>query len=940
MRVLNWDGSVVTTPAVLARPRTVAEVVDIVRNRAAYPSPVRAVGSRHSVAACVGANGGTLVDMTAMNRILEVGRDRVRVEAGALYVDIADALERHGLQFHVNTEIGNLTAGSAACCGTKDAAFSIGAHQEFGQVCSYVTAVKMVTPAGDVIEVREDDGGELMRIIRSSYGLLGIVVEVTFRVKRLEALAVAHRTYDLEGFLNALPVLRQQHQSLMMYILPFPRTVLVELRSYRSDRAPVRRWPWKVRNFAWATFSPLGAYLATRYIRSAPLRYALLQNSARTVQRVVPRLLNVPDTVPSAQIIRYPSRADWRKYVFSFWAFPEARYPDILREYCDFYVDYYYRHGYRSNLFTVGYRINQDRSSLLSYSYDGPVVTIDPVSTGDPGWEGFLRAYNEFASTRGGIPMLNQTPSLTAEQVARAFGSRLDTFKQERTRRDADGRLFSDYFQELLGVKAPSSVPGCPTESVSLHNFGGNIRVTAQRLTPRTEAEILEILSVYRDRRIRVLGASHSWSPVAAADDLVLDLRHFRGLAVQQTLDGATVTAGAAVTIREILAALARCGLTLPTIGAITQQSIAGAIATGTHGSGAPSLSHYARTIRIANYDPATRAPRIVDLSDADPDQAPLLRAARCSLGCLGIVLAVTLDAEPDYDVEETLTLVDTLDQVQATAGESPLQQFALIPYAWRYYVYRRRKLAGRRRGGGPRLGALAYRGYKLVLIDAGLHGLVKGLARYADGPLTRAFYRHILPRVALRNLTVVDASTAILTLRHDLYRHVEMEVFVPARHLERALGAVREITDVFAGVGPTPRWLPGALQAELDGLRGSYTHHYPIPCRRVLADDTLLSPTGGDRQEHYAIGVFNYAGPSPGYEAFASFLARCLTSLFDATLHWGKYFPAFDHGWVARAYPQLDVFDKLSRRYDPEGTFGNRFTDSMLSVRGPASRT
>jgi len=449
MQIRSWDGSLVTTPAANVRPSTIAEVTEVVKNRDRYPSPVRAVGSRHSPAACAGADGGTIIDMTAMNRILEIGPDHLRVEAGALYIDIARKLRRQRLQFHINTEIGNLTAGSAACCGTKDAAFSIGAGEEFGQVSSYVTALKLVTAAGDVVEVREDKDPDLMRAVRSSYGLLGVVVEVTFRVKPLQALAVAHRTYDLENFLAALPVLRQQHQSLMMYILPFPRTVMVELRSYRSDLVPVRRWPWRLRNFVWATFSPLAANLATRFIPYKGLRYALLQNSARTLQRIVPHVLNWPNTVPPAQIIRYPRRGGWRKYVFSFWAFPEQRYPDILREYCDFYVDHYRRHGYRANLFTVGYRINQDNSSLLSYSFDGPVITIDPVSTGDPGWERFLLAYNEFASARGGVPTLNHPPALTAEQVACAFGSRLDKLRQERGRCDPAGRFLSDYFQRL-----------------------------------------------------------------------------------------------------------------------------------------------------------------------------------------------------------------------------------------------------------------------------------------------------------------------------------------------------------------------------------------------------------------------------------------------------------------------------------------------------------
>ena len=141
------SGARVTRPAVVAYPTTVDEVVAIVRDRHAYPGPVRAIGSTHSTTACGAADGGTLVDMTGMNRIISIGDDTVTAEAGALYIDVADALREQNLQFFVNVEIGNLTLGSAACCGTKEASFM---PDEFGQVGSYVAGMKLVTPAGPI----------------------------------------------------------------------------------------------------------------------------------------------------------------------------------------------------------------------------------------------------------------------------------------------------------------------------------------------------------------------------------------------------------------------------------------------------------------------------------------------------------------------------------------------------------------------------------------------------------------------------------------------------------------------------------------------------------------------------------------------------------------------------------------------------------------------
>jgi FAD/FMN-containing dehydrogenase len=77
---------------VIVMPRSVDDVVRVVSDTATYPSPVRAVGKLHSPAPCSADEGGTMLDMTSMTRILEVGSDFVTAEAGALYIDVAEEL--------------------------------------------------------------------------------------------------------------------------------------------------------------------------------------------------------------------------------------------------------------------------------------------------------------------------------------------------------------------------------------------------------------------------------------------------------------------------------------------------------------------------------------------------------------------------------------------------------------------------------------------------------------------------------------------------------------------------------------------------------------------------------------------------------------------------------------------------------------------------------
>jgi hypothetical protein len=155
-------------------------------------------------------------------------------------------------------------------------------------------------------------------------------------------------------------------------------------------------------------------------------------------------------------MIRYPEKATNSRYTFSIWAFPEEHYVENLRAYFGFCHEYYGTWGYRPNMMHVGYRINKDTSSLFSYSFGGTVMTFDPVSTGDAGWEQFLVAYNDFCSRHGGTPLFNQSNLLSRWQVEKAFGDRLRTFERFRDRFDPEERLLNAYFRQLL--KQPSTL--------------------------------------------------------------------------------------------------------------------------------------------------------------------------------------------------------------------------------------------------------------------------------------------------------------------------------------------------------------------------------------------------------------------------------------------------------------------------------------------------
>jgi hypothetical protein len=483
-----------------------------------------------------------------------------------------------------------------------------------------------------------------------------------------------------------------------------------------------------------------------------------------------------------------------------------------------------------------------------------------------------------------------------------------------------------------------------------LDNFGQNIIFTPRlRVSPRSEAEIVRLLDTHGARQIRAVGSRHAWSDAVTADDVMIDMSHFNEIGnVVQSGQDRLVTVGAGCTIGELIRVLrTRDALTLPTIGTVTRQTVAGAISTATHGSGRSSLSHYVRALRVAAYDDTGRACMY------DWTASTALLAARCGLGCTGIIISVTFECVPVHSVAEQVTIHSSLDAVLRLEAGYPLQEFALVPYLWQYMVYSRRVANDT---AGAALRRHAYRLYKFAFVDIFFHFLVKAALslKSIPGPLSRLsdkavriLFRYtrilVLPgRWLTRGPGIVDRSDRTLTRQHHHFRHLEMELFVPGRHLSEATEVLRAIVSIFAG---EPTTLEPALEAKLGktGLladikkgAGTYTHHYPLYVRRVLPDETLVSMTADAAEPYYAIGIFCYQGQRRRFYSQARVMAICLARLYGARLHWGKYLPMFPELAFTpdeNAYPRMPEFRAFCRRIDPHGAFRNEFSHRVLDL-------
>jgi len=201
-------------------------------------------------------------------------------------------------------------------------------------------------------------------------------------------------------------------------------------------------------------------------------------------------------------------------------------------------------------------------------------------------------------------------------------------------------------------------------------------------LAPASEAEVIEAIRGAAGQRVRVVGGGHSWSAIAAPEQIGMTLDGFTGITARTDT---TVTVRAGTRLKDLNAALAESGHALPIVGSIAEQAMAGAIATGTHGS---SLVH-------GNLASLVERIRLVDGRGAVHDLAagdPRLPAARVHLGALGVLTEITFRILPAFRLAETIEGIrigDLPAQLAAIAASAEYVKVWWMPHTKRALIFR-----------------------------------------------------------------------------------------------------------------------------------------------------------------------------------------------------------------------------------------------------------
>ena len=409
----------------------------------------------------------------------------------------------------------------------------------------------------------------------------------------------------------------------------------------------------------------------------------------------------------------------------------------------------------------------------------------------------------------------------------------------------------------------------------------------AEWRAPADEAELSELVRGAGGRSVRVVGAGHSWSAIAAPEQVAVTTERLTGVV---RCDDTRVTVRAGIRLRDLNAALAAEGRALPIVGSIAAQTIAGMIGTGTHGS---SLVH-------GNVSSLVEGLRLIDGRGevhALAGDDPRLDGARVHLGALGIVTEVTLRIGPAFQLAETVEDVPigevpaALEAIARSAEYVKLWWMPHTPFA-SVFRYERvdeptstRPSPVRQRRSDDRLHTWLF---PALLRIGRLRPLVAPISR----AVARSFAR---PRR-------VGPSTLMLSTPMPA-RHRETEAALP---LARAGEAIERV----------------ARRIDRDRL----VVNFPLEARFVRGDGTWLSPAYGG--ETCQLGAYCQGSGSAAY--FAAFW-REMREL-GARPHWGK---ELDHtaGEVRAAWPLAGKFLALRDQLDPDRVFASAFHTRVLGA-------
>ncbi|MBN8423936.1 FAD-binding protein [Microbacterium esteraromaticum] len=428
-------------------------------------------------------------------------------------------------------------------------------------------------------------------------------------------------------------------------------------------------------------------------------------------------------------------------------------------------------------------------------------------------------------------------------------------------------------------------------------NWGRSATVRPVRVErPRSPEGVQRAVkaAVSQGLTVKAVGASHSFTGIAVAPGVLLELDDLQGLVSADAASGRVTLLGG-TRLHRIPGLLRHYGLAMENLGDIDRQSISGAISTGTHGTGT-DFGGIATQVRGLTLITAEGEFLRID----ETHNPELMPAAALGLGALGIIVEVTLQCVPAFilqAIDEPAPLDDVLASVHERAVAHDHFEFYWFPHTEVALTKTQTRLPeSARRQPLPRLGKWVDE----TLLSNGVYRVVCAAAQ-AVPAITPRFNRLAVQLTGDREYT--DRSHTVLTQRRTV-RFREMEYALPVDQLVPAFRELQQLIDD----------------------RG-WRIEFPIEVRFAAADDLWMSTASGRASAYVAVHRYWRADPREYFEAVEQIMLQ-----HGGRPHWGKLH-TLGAEQLRESYPRFDDFVALRDRLDPERLFGNRHLERILGA-------
>lgn len=428
-----------------------------------------------------------------------------------------------------------------------------------------------------------------------------------------------------------------------------------------------------------------------------------------------------------------------------------------------------------------------------------------------------------------------------------------------------------------------------------MKNWSRNVEWNPSEIIyPSSEEEIQDVVlkAIQHNKKIRVIGSGHSFTPLCSTNEILISLDKYQGkVAINKEKNLATVKAGTKLSLLGEL--LFKEGLAMENLGDINVQSIAGAISTGTHGTGVglKSISNQVVALKFVN-----GKGEIIECSEIN--NVELFKAAQVSLGCLGIITEITIQCVPAYKLSlqnKKEKLNDVLISLDQKNSQNRNFEFYWIPYtntAWT-------KTSN--------------------IVEDSEPDKINFFNYWTEYVLENYVFKVFCEFAKLfpsQNKTVANITAAsISNVKKTYYSHKvyatqrlvkfhEMEYNIPSEAYKDAFKDIQKIVN-----------------------SKKFNIHFPIENRWVKGDDVYMSPAYGRDSAYIACHVYN----KKEYKAYFAALEEIFKA-YNGRPHWGKM-NTFTTQDVINMYPKFDVFLQKRKEHDPENIFVNPYIKTLFGI-------